>query len=482
VKNIIKNLKNNKSPGPDKINNEFIKINTDKMTEILTELFNAILTIEKIPTQWKNAEIILLFKKGAKNLIKNYRPISLSSNIAKIFMKLIKNRIYKQLDFNQSREQAGFRSKHSTIDHIFTLNQLMEKAREYKFELNLLFIDFNKAFDSIEQNYLWEALAIQGIENKIINILKELYKDAEACIKMDRMGPQIKIERGIRQGDPLSPNLFNSALEEIFKQFDWEGKGVKINGEWLNHLRFADDVVLISESIEELQKMAEEFLMNSKEAGLTMNLGKTKLMSNRKKDVKMNIENVEIEQVDEMVYLGQIISFEERIQKEVKRRINLGWRSYWALKNIYKGKLDLRTKIKVLEKCTMPVITYGAQTWALTEKLTEKLRTAQRSMERSIMGIKKKDRVKNTRIREETGTIDIGYAVKKLKWKYAGHMARSDKQRWNKITSEWRPYDRKRGRGRPLTRWRDEIIRTTGVMWERTTAQERASKQTGKGR
>ena len=66
-------------------------------------------------------------------------------------------------------------------------------------------------------------------------------------------------------------------------------------------------------------------------------------------------------------------------------------------------------------------------------------------MERSIIGFKKRDKISNFRIREKTGTIDIGYAVKRLKCNYAGHMARGDKQRWNKIVCEWRPYEKKRG-------------------------------------
>ncbi len=90
-------------------------------------------------------EIILLFKKGNKEMIDNYRPISLTSNITKI----IKERIYNQLNENQGREQAGFRKDFSTIDQIFTVRQLLEKAKEYQIGVYLRFIDFKKAYDSI---------------------------------------------------------------------------------------------------------------------------------------------------------------------------------------------------------------------------------------------------------------------------------------------------------------------------------------------
>ena len=98
----------------------------------------------------------------------------------------------------------------------------------------------------------------------------------------------------MRQGDPLSPNLLNYVLEEIFRKMDWEEKGrrVKMNGKLLNDLRFADDVVLIGKMREELQ--VEE---RSREAGLEDNFEKTKLMSNRKGEREIKMKNGVVEEV-----------------------------------------------------------------------------------------------------------------------------------------------------------------------------------------
>ena len=90
----------------------------------------------------------------------------MSSNVNKIFTKIVKNGIYNIPDQNQGMEQAGFRKDFSTIDHIFTLDQLIEKANEYKIEMNFIFIDFSKAFDSIKHTELWQALANQGTPKK----------------------------------------------------------------------------------------------------------------------------------------------------------------------------------------------------------------------------------------------------------------------------------------------------------------------------
>ncbi len=467
TRNKLNKIKIGKISGPDKIGNRDLKNLAVTLIKPLTIIFNKILTQEVVPSQWKTAEIILLHKKGRRDEINNYRPISLTPNISKIFMSIIKDRMYNQLDMNQSREQGGFRKGYSTIDHIFTLNQLIEKAKEYNMQINLLFIDFHKAFDSVSHMYIWRALKNQGIPDKLIRIIKNIYEESKAYIKMDRTGEVFNIKRGVRQGDPLSPNMFNSVLEEIVRNLKWEEMGIKINGEFLSHLRFADDVVIISDSISNLEKMGEEFIEKSREAGLIMNKGKTIIMSNAKKEeIKLGGDRAIIEWCEETKYLGQILSFKNRREKELGARIKSGWKNYWALRSIYKSKISKATKTKIWEKCTLPALTYGAQTWALTKTNIKKLQASQRAMERSWLGIKKKDKIKSMDIRKTTEVKDIAYKVKKLKWKFAGHISRKKENTWAKIMEEWVPIWRKRPRGRPITRWRDEIVKEVGPMWK----------------
>ncbi len=111
-----------------------------------------------VPSQWKLGEIILLFKKGEREDINNYRPITPSSNLNKVFMTVLKNRIYNTLEENHSKEEAGCRKQFSTTDNIFVINQIIEKAIEYNFEVKFLFIDFNKTFDLVTHNFMWKAL------------------------------------------------------------------------------------------------------------------------------------------------------------------------------------------------------------------------------------------------------------------------------------------------------------------------------------
>ena len=114
----LRNFKNGKSPGEDGIQSELLKLGGEEIHKVLAKLYNECLKQRKIPATWNNATMILIFKKGDKNDIKNYRPISLLSAMYKLFTRIITARIEKQLDFHQPREQAGFRRGFSTMDHI----------------------------------------------------------------------------------------------------------------------------------------------------------------------------------------------------------------------------------------------------------------------------------------------------------------------------------------------------------------------------
>ena len=224
----------------------------------LAQLYTQCIHKESVPEPWCNAVVILLHKKGDQKDLSNYRPISLLSNVYKVFSKILTNRLSKVLDENQPREQAGFRSGYSTIDHLQTMNQLIEKTTEYNKPLCLAFVDYEKAFDSVEQRAILNSLRRQGANEHIVKVLQSFYTKGTAVIRLHKNTEKIKIEKGVRQGDTISPKLFTACLEEIFREVNWEGKGLKINGEYLNHLRFADDIILVSETAEDLQDMLSD--------------------------------------------------------------------------------------------------------------------------------------------------------------------------------------------------------------------------------
>ena len=108
-----------------------------------------------------------------------------------------------------------------------------------------------------------------------IEILKDIYTDSSVTVHLHKESEKIRIKRGVRQGDTISPKLFTATLESIFRRLNWENKGVKIDGEFLSNLRFADDIFLCTETPQELQQMLQELSDESKRMGLKMNIAKT---------------------------------------------------------------------------------------------------------------------------------------------------------------------------------------------------------------
>lgn len=468
VKKVLQDIKPGKSPGPDQISNDMLRTGKEQIAPILSEIFTDVLNSGEIPSQWKVSSIILLFKKGSRENMGNYRPITLSSCVYRIFARILRDRISPIINEKQPEEQAGFRSSYSTMDHLQTINQLTEKSMEYGFSLYLAFVDFTKAFDSIKHHALWSALKECEIESKYIRVIKNLYEENEAFISMDCQGRRFQIKRGVKQGCPLSPVLFNCVLEAALKKCNWSKDGIFVMNRSLSNLRFADDVVLISKSASKMEKMLQELAEVCEEDGLVINRSKTKLLTNAQK-VPICLREERLEYDEETIYLGQTISFENRNGKEVERRIKIGWRKFWSLRSILKAeKVSRRAKSKVIKSCILPTITYGCQTWSLSKVQYERLRVTHMQMLRSVMKIRREDKIRNEEVLRRMNveeTLDM--IVKRSKLKWAGHVARMNKERWAWKATFWSPVMEKRGRGRKPIRWIDEITRKAGNNWKK---------------
>ena len=210
----------------------------------------------------------------------------------------------KTLDENQPREQAGFRSGHSTTDHIHGINQRKEKCREYNIPLCIAFVDYEKTFDLVQTLVVLTSLQEQGLEDVYIELLNEIYTNSLMTVHLHKESNKINIRRGVRQGDTISPKLFTAALESIFRRLTWGNRGLKIIGEYLSHLRFADDIFICANTPYELQQMIQELADESDNQGLKMNKSKTKVMMET--DTPIYVNNTQIENVESYIYLGQI--------------------------------------------------------------------------------------------------------------------------------------------------------------------------------
>ncbi|PZR02946.1 MAG: hypothetical protein DI539_27135, partial [Flavobacterium psychrophilum] len=436
----------------------------------LAEQINQMFVDNNFPLELTNSRTILLHKKGDPHDIGNYRHISLLTTTYKVLTRVLTKRIQDQIGNQIPAEQAGFRQKFSTVDHIMSLNLLFEKAREWKLPIYATFIDFQKAFDTVQFEAIWAALRHYKLDDCTIRMIQQLYVAGKSSVVVGNSLAPYSTQRGVRQGDSLSPLLFIITLQYALDQLKWDSFGIKIGTKRLQYLAYADDIVLLSSNKQELQQMLNELATVCAKAGLQINVAKTKAMSTLKDPINLQVNNINIEQVENFTYLGQLITQPRDQKREIGKRIACAWASFNKAKSLLTNRLvSMDTKRRYVQMCVVPALLYGCETWALTKANENRLARCQRAMERRILNIRLINKHPNKWIRQQTGQKDFVEAYRTRKWKHL-HKMLSRGERWDKQLLDWTPAE-KRPLGRPPTRWQDDFKKVAGSMWKQKAAQ-----------
>ena len=170
-----------------------------------------------IPTDWTLGIIKVLYKnKGDINNVNNYRGITLLSCLGKLFTSVINERLhtYLKLENLLGSEQAGFRAKHSTLDHIFALQVLSNFYINSSKQLFCCFVDYSKAFDFVNRTYLWQKLLKTNINGKILNVIRNMYKNVKSQIPLKNvLSDPFPCQVGVRQGENFISITFCNFLK-----------------------------------------------------------------------------------------------------------------------------------------------------------------------------------------------------------------------------------------------------------------------------
>ena len=218
TKRAISKLKNNKAAGNDKILNEFIKTGQETLIPVITKLFNSIFSSGLYPENWNMNILSPIYKKGDRNNPENYRGISISSNLSKLFCSILNNRLINFLNKNSiiPLNQIGFRKGFRTSDHIMVLKTLIDKYIKKNKYLYVTFVDFKAAFDSIWRKALFYKLVKSGVGGLFINMLINIYSDVKYSVKHSTgITDGFNSYTGVKQGCVLSPILFNVFLSDL---------------------------------------------------------------------------------------------------------------------------------------------------------------------------------------------------------------------------------------------------------------------------
>lgn len=234
----------------------------------------------------------------------------------KTFPRIIHARVRSKCELHLDDSQFGFRSAFSTRKALFVFNVLLQKWRDHRQDVFVCFVDYEKAFDRVQHTRLIELLRGIGVDDKNVRIIKNLYWRQKAEIKVgNSTTPEVDIQRGVRQGCILSPFLFNLYADRIFKDGISDlDLGIKVNGKQINNLKYADDTVILAENVEDLQLFLNRISQSSHEAGLSINIDKTKLetkmvFSRQSHDsASLHLDGKDIEHATLFKYLGCLIT------------------------------------------------------------------------------------------------------------------------------------------------------------------------------
>ena len=210
----LANSKKGKSTESNGMRAEDIKACDDEAREMVRQLFSEITKRNNFtPDEWKKVRIKVIHKKGDVENVSNYRPICSLPAMYKLFSTILYGRLYPMLEQKQAEDQAGFRKTYQTTDHLATCRLIEQKCHEWGSKMWTASVDFAKGFDSISHKPAWEALKSCNVDHEYVSLLRKIYRDQKASVQTDEESKIFDIQKGSKQGDPMSCLLFNTVLQ-----------------------------------------------------------------------------------------------------------------------------------------------------------------------------------------------------------------------------------------------------------------------------
>jgi exonuclease III len=459
----IKQITSGKAPGPDGIPPDVFKHGGLATAEKLHILFTQIWEEGEVPQDFKDADMIHLYKnKGDIKCCDNHRGISLLCIAGKIFARLILNRLFDHAD-NLGiipESQCGFYPGRGTTDMNFAIRLLQEKCRLYSKDLYLLFIDLTKAFDTIDRQALWAILEKIGCPRHFVGLIRSFHDGMQVTVREgSEKSTPFEVTSGTKQGCVLAPTLFSIFFSLMLHvAFKDATDGVDIKSRFdrglfnansthfeavskvtlltIRELLFADDCALAACSEETLQQLCDCFATAARRFGLTISINKTEAMyqpapGNLYVAPVITIDGNPLKAVEHFKYLGSIVSNDASMDAEITARIAKATSAFGRLiKRLWTNRgVRLDTKISVYKATVLTSLMYGCETWTLNKQQINRLEKFHQSSLRKIARIRWFHKVTNYEVLSRCKIHSLQSMLEKAKLRWTGHVIRMDNGR-----------------------------------------------------
>ena len=258
VTSVIKTLSGGKASGWDCIPNEFLINSPDLLLSWLVVLFNKIKDTGSMPIGWNKGRVTLVHKSGSREELANYRPITVIISLSALFSKILNQRLSLIVESHNllGEIQNGFRKDRQMADNNFILDSILMKSKFLKQNVHLCYVDISKAYDSVNREILWKKLSSLGFSGAFLGCLQSLYTGDSLVSFVDGISTRpIHPKRGLRQGCSLSPLLFALYISDLGSAISASSEGFMLGGVTFSGLLFADDIVLVSRSLQGLESL-----------------------------------------------------------------------------------------------------------------------------------------------------------------------------------------------------------------------------------
>lgn len=366
VRNLVLKIDTTKSAGPDGIPNMFLKRYSEWTSRYLSVIFSKSVESSTVPLLWKCAKVVPIHKDGNKQVVCNYRPISLISTSCKLLEHIIYKYIIEYLSEQNilSHAQHGFRSGFSTVTQLLEFSHDIASTLNARGQLDAIFIDYRKAFDTVCHNKLLIKIKELIHDTKLTDWIQDYLSSRTQFVAFNRAhSSQVSVTSGVPQGSVLGPLLFIIYINDVVKVT--AGTSVKLR-------LYADDCVIYSDVTStqdqlQLNKVFDRFCEWSKTWQMSLNFKKTVSMtfSNKKHPLKFSYFscNHKLESVDTFKYLGVTFTPDLKWHAHIQNTSNKALRKLGYLKRNLRDATR-ECKLVAYRSLIRPLLEYASVVWA----------------------------------------------------------------------------------------------------------------------